>query len=166
MDFLEVGKIINTHGLKGEVKVMTWTDSPEIFENIKSVTLKRSGEALDIVGIKYQKNNIIVKFAQINSIEQAEGYKNAVLLATREALGELPEGVYYIADLIGCTVFEENGEKIGELTDIFSTGSNDVYEIRREGKRLLYVPIIEGVKKLVDLDQKRIVITIPEGLEE
>ncbi len=166
MDFLEVGKIINTHGLKGEVKVVTWTDSPEVFEDIKTVSLKKSGKSLDITGIKYQKNNIIVKFAQINSIEEAEGYKNSVLLASRDALGELPEGVYYIADLIGCTVFEENGDKIGELTDIFSTGSNDVYEIRREGKKILYVPIIEGVKKSVDIEEKRIVIAIPEGLEE
>ena len=168
MDFLEVGKIINTHGLKGEVKAVTWTDSPDDFEKIKHMTVKRRSaeEQLDVEGIKYQKNNIIIKFAQIKSIEQAEMYKNAVLLAKREELGELPEGVYYIADLIGCEVFDKQGEKIGDLTEVFSTGSNDVYEIKRTGRKTLYVPIIDGVKDSVDIENKRIVITIPEGLEE
>lgn len=168
MDFLEVGKIINTHGLRGEVKVTTWTDFPEDFENIGHVFVKRpfGEERLDIKNVKYQKNNIIVKFAQINSIEEAEKYKNAVLVASRDALGELPEGVYYIADLIDCTVFDDRDEKIGVLVDVFSTGSNDVYDIRREGRKNLLVPIIDGVLKSVDTENKKIIIEIPKGLED
>ncbi len=167
MEFLEVGKIINTHGLRGEVKVVTWTDSPEVFEELSYVVAKMHGEEvrLDVSGVKYQKNNIIVKFAQFDSIEKAEQYKNAVLLASRDELGELPEGVYYIADLIGCSVFAD-GEKIGVLADVFSTGSNDVYDIKREGRKNLLVPIIEGVLKSVDIENKEIVIKIPEGLED
>lgn len=168
MDLLEVGKIINTHGLRGEVKIVTWTDYPEVFEEIGFVIVKKRGEEerLTIKGVKYQKNNIIVKFAELDAIEEAEKYKNAVLLADRNALGELPEGVYYIADLIDCTVFEENGNKIGVLTDVFSTGSNDVYDIKREGKKNLLVPIIDGVLKAVDIENKKITIKIPEGLED
>ncbi len=168
MDFLEVGKIINTHGLKGEVKVTAWTDFPEDFENIGHVFVKSSfsEERLDIKNVKYQKNNLIVKFAQINSIEEAEKYKNSVLTASRDALGELPEGVYYIADLLGCTVFDVRDEVIGELSDVFSTGSNDVYDIKRDGKKNLLVPIIEGVLKSVDIENKKIVIEIPAGLED
>ena len=81
MNKLEVGKIINTHGLKGEVKVVTWTDYPEVFEEIGYVWLKkRTGdERLDIRNVKYQKNNIIIKFSQINSIEEAEKFKNQIL---------------------------------------------------------------------------------------
>ncbi len=167
MDFLEVGKIINTHGLRGEVKVVTWTDSPEVFEELSYVVAKMRGEEvrLDISGVKYQKNNIIVKFAQLDSIEKAEQYKNAVLLASREELGELPEGVYYIVDLIGCSVFAD-GEKVGVLADVFSTGSNDVYDIKREGRKNLLVPIIEGVLKSVDIPNREIVIKIPEGIED
>ncbi len=123
-------------------------------------------ERLDIKNVKYQKNNIIVKFAQINSIEEAEKYKNAVLVASRDALGELPEGVYYIADLIDCTVFDDKDEKIGVLVDVFSTGSNDVYDIRREGRKNLLVPIIDGVLKSVDTENKKIIIEIPKGLED
>lgn len=167
MDFLEVGKIINTHGLRGEVKIVTWTDSPEVFEGLEFVIAKMRGQEtrLDIKNVKYQKNNIIVAFSQLTSIEEAEKLKNAVLLVPREELGELPEGVYYIADLIGCQVFDDNG-KIGDLVDVFSTGSNDVYDIKREGRKNLLVPIIDGVLKSVDIDNKKIIIEIPKGLED
>lgn len=167
MDYLEVGKIINTHGLKGEVKVMSWTDFPEDFEKLEYVIAKkRSGEEqLNIKSIKYQKNNLIIKFDGIDSIEQAELYKNTVLIVPKDALGELPEGVYYIADLIGCTVYETNGNEIGILNDVFSTGSNDVYDIKRNGMKNLYVPIIDGVIEDVDTENKKITINIPEGME-
>ena len=167
MSLLEVGKIINTHGLRGEVKIVTWTDSPEVFEELKFVIAKMRGEEtrLDIKNIKYQKNNIIVAFSQLTSIEEAEKLKNAVLLVPREELGELPEGVYYIADLIGCEVLDNNG-KIGDLVDVCSTGSNDVYDIKREGKKNLLVPIIDGVLQSVDIDNKKIIIEIPKGLED
>lgn len=167
MDFLEIGKIINTHGLKGEVKVSAWTDFPEDFGNLSYALTKHAGmeKKLEISGVKYQKNNIIVKFREINSIDEAQGYKNSVLYVPKEALGELPENVYYIADLIDCAVFSAEGEKIGILCDVFSTGSNDVYDIRRENAKNLLVPIIDGVVKSVDTDNKKIVIKIPEGLE-
>lgn len=167
MDFLEVGKIINTHGLRGEVKIVTWTDSPDVFEELKFVIAKMRGQEtrLDIKNIKYQKNNIIASFSQLTSIEEAEKLKNAVLIVPREELGELPEGVYYIADLIGCEVFDKNG-KIGDLVDVFGTGSNDVYDIKREGKKNLLVPIIDGVLQSVDIENKKIIIEIPKGLED
>ena len=79
---------------------------------------------------------------------------------------KLPENVYYIADLLDCEVFALSGEKIGILQDVFSTGSNDVYDIKRENAKNLLVPIIEGVVKSVDTENKKIVIKIPEGLED
>lgn len=167
MDFLEVGKIINTHGLRGEVKIVTWTDSPDVFEGLEFVVAKTRTEEirLDIKNVKYQKNNIIAAFEQLTSIEEVEKLKNAVLSVPREELGELPEGVYYIADLIDCEVFDEGG-KIGDLRDVFSTGSNDVYDIKRDGKKNLLVPIIDGVLKSVDVENKKITIEIPKGLED
>ena len=167
MNYLEAGKIVNTHGLRGEVKIVPWTDSPETFEDIEYVYIKnKTGEIrLDISGLKYQKNNIIVKLKQIDSIEEAEKFKNKTVYVEREMLGELPEGVYYIADLIGCEVSDESGV-IGKLYDVFSTGSNDVYDIKREGKRNLLVPIIDGVLQNVDIENKKILIKVPEGLEE
>ena len=158
---------MNTHGLRGEVKIVPWTDSPETFEDIEYVYIKnKTGEIrLDISGLKYQKNNIIVKFKQIDSIEEAEKFKNKTVYVEREMLGELPEGVYYIADLIGLTAVTPEGEEVGTLVDVFNTGSNDIYDIIREGKKNLLLPHFDDVIT-VELENERIVIRIPEGLDD
>ncbi len=164
MDLLEVGKIVNTHGLRGEVKIVTWTDTPDVFENLDYVY---SGEQkLTIQNVKYQKNNIIVKFKEIPSIDDAEKYKNKVLTAERDMLGELPEGTYYIADLIGLDVYDDEGNKVGVLADVFNTGSNDIYEVKREGRKALLLPVIDDVVLNIDLDLKKITVHIMEGLDE
>ena len=143
MDRLEVGKIVNTHGLKGEVKIVTWTDYPEVFEDLEYVFAKKRNEEikLNLKQIKYQKNNIIAKFSEINSIEEAETFKNCVLTCDRDMLGELPEGVYYIADLIGCEVFDENGESLGKISDVFNTGANDIYAVSAPQRKDLLIPV-------------------------
>ena len=163
---LEVGKIINTHGLKGEVKIATWTDSPDVFEDLEYVIIKsKKGDiTLNIKGVKYQKNNIIVKFRELERIEDAEPLKNSVLCVPREMLGELPEGVYYIADLIGLEVFDDEGHKIGVIADVFSTGANDIYDIKREGQKNLLLPVIDDVVLDVDIEGGKVTVHIMEGL--
>ncbi len=167
MEFLEVGKIINTHGLRGDVKVTAWTDLPEDFEDIKRVYIKKHGEneMLTVSKIKYQKNNLIVKFKEINDINEAEKYKGQVLFADRDDLWELEDGVYYIADLIGLDVYDENG-KIGVIADVFNTGANDIYDVKREGKKNLLLPVIDDVVKEIDLENKKVTVHIMEGLDE
>ena len=167
-NYLEAGKITNTHGLRGEVKVVTWTDYPEVFEDIDYLFIKtKDGEMrLDLKNIKYQRNNIIVKFKQLNSIEEAEKLKNQILYVERDMLGELPEDVHYIADLIGLEVFEENGEKVGVIADVFNTGANDIYDVKREGKKNLLLPVIDDVVKDIDIEKGRIVVNIMEGLDD
>ena len=168
MDLLEVGKIVNTHGLRGEVKVVPWTDYPEVFEDIETVYIKKKSdyERLDIAGIKYQKNNLIIRFAQLKDINEAEKYKNRVLYAERTSLGELPEGVYYIADLIGLDVVKEDGEKVGIISDVFNTGSNDIYEVKREGQKNLLLPVIDDVVLNIDVENKKVTVRMMEGLED
>lgn len=168
MDRLEVGKIVNTHGLKGEVKIVTWTDSPDVFEDIEYVYAKRKGGEvkLTLKGIKYQKNNIIARFSEIDNIDEAEKYKNCILTADREMLGELPEGVYYIADLIGCAVFEEDGNALGKLTDVFNTGANDIYAVSAPEKKDLLIPVTKETVLSVDIENKKIIVRLPEGLDE
>jgi 16S rRNA processing protein RimM len=166
MDLLQVGKIINTHGLRGDVKIASWTDTPELFERLKYVYLE-NGDRLTVKSVRYQKNNIIVKFEEISDINEAEVYKNKVLCAERAALGELPEGVYYIADLLGCTVInDDTNEEIGILKWVLQTGSNDVYDVvRADGKRLL-LPVINDVVKHVDIKNKLIRAHLIDGLED
>lgn len=168
MELLEVGKIVNTHGLRGEVKIVPWTDSPDVFEDLQYVIVKsRTGDTtLNIKGIKYQKNNIIVKFKELDRIEDAEPLKNSVVYAPREMLGELPEGVYYIADLIGLNVVNEQGEKLGVIADVFSTGANDVYDIKREGKKNLLLPVIDDVVLDVNIPEKKVTVHVMEGLDD
>lgn len=168
MDLLEVGKIVNTHGLRGEVKVVPWTDYPEVFEDIETVYIKKKSdfERLDIAGTKYQKNNLIIRFAQLKDINEAEKYKNRVLYAERASLGELPEGVYYIADLIGLDVVKEDREKVGVISDVFNTGSNDIYEVKREGQKNLLLPVIDDVVLNIDIENKKVTVRMMEGLED
>lgn len=167
MNYLEAGKIVNTHGLRGEVKLVPWTDSPQTFEEIDYVFIKKkTGDVrLDIERLKYQKNNLIVKFDQISSIEEAEKLKNQTVYIDRDALGELPEGVYYIADIIGLAAVDESGNAVGTVVDIFNTGANDIYDIKREGKKNLLLPVIDDVIT-VDLENERVVVKIPEGLDD
>ncbi|MDD6485286.1 MAG: ribosome maturation factor RimM [Clostridiales bacterium] len=168
MEFLEAGKIINTHGLRGEVKLVTWTDFPEDFEALEHlyVNRKTGQETLTIENIKYQKNNIIVKFKEISDINEAQKYKNLIVLADRSELGELPEGVHYIVDLIGLDIVDENGEKIGVLQDVLNTGANDIYEIKREGAKNMLLPVIDDVVLDIDIENGKITVKIPEGLDE
>lgn len=168
MDRLEVGKIVNTHGLKGEVKIVTWTDYPEVFEDLEYVFAKKKTEEikLNLKNVKYQKNNIIAKFSEINSIEEAETFKNCVLTAERDMLGELPEGVYYIADLIGCEVFSDEGENLGKISDVFNTGANDIYAVSLPQRKDMLIPVTDDTVKSVDIENKKVIVHLIEGLED
>lgn len=169
MDLLEVGKIVNTHGLRGEVKVVPWTDYPEQFEDIDTVYIKEKNDeytSFTIKTVKYQKNNLILSLKEITDINEAEKYKNSVLYARRSSLGELPEGVYYIADLIGLTVITDDGREIGKISDVINNGASDIYVVGREGKKDLLLPVIDDVVLNVDLENKQVKVHLIEGLED
>lgn len=163
MNLLEVGEIVNTHGLRGEVKIVPWTDTPNVFEDIKHIYLN-NGNILTVKGVKYQKNNIIVKFAEISDIDEAMKYKGQVLSADRSELGELPEGVYYVADLIGMRVITDAGEGLGTVSDVIQTGANDIYEVKRKGEKPLLIPVIDDVVLDVDTESSVITVHLMEGL--
>ena len=163
-NMLEVGKIINTHGLRGDVKVVAWTDVPEDFEHIKKVYTKDA--VLTVVSVKYQKNNLILKFKEISSIEEAEQYKNCILKTDKSELPPLPEGVYYVADLIGCHVFDQEGAELGEVLDVFTAGAGNVYEVRTEIGKKLYLPANDTTIVSTDISAKKIVMNVPEGMED
>ena len=167
-NLLEIGKIVNTHGLRGEVKVVPWTDSPDDFLNLDCVYIKNKTEyeKLTISGVKFQKNNVIVKFKEYNDINEILKYKNTILYAHRDDFGELPEGVYNIVDLIGLDVYTEVDEYIGKISDVFNAGASDIYEVKREGKKNLLLPVIDEVVKNVDIKGGRVTVNIMEGLDD
>ena len=159
MEIIEVGQIVNTHGIRGEVKLNPWTDDLYDLTDLE-VFYDKDANPLKVESSKVHKNTVIIKFSGINTMNDAEKMKGKTLYTEKTPL---PEGRYYIKDLIGLKAYE-NGELLGELTDVFNTGANDIYEIKTpEGKRI-YLPVIEGVIGDVDLDNKKIFVTIPAGL--
>ena len=164
--YLELGQIVNVKGLKGEVKVNSFTDDNTKFERIPKVFLKRK-ETLteyEIEKVGYHKNQVIIKFKNVNTVEEADTLRNSYIVVDREIFGELPEGVYYIADLIGLDVFTESNEYLGKVDDIFSTGSNDVYVVKDELGKQKLLPGIDEVIKQIDLESGKIIVNLIEGL--
>ncbi len=164
--YLELGQIVNIKGLKGEVKVNSFTDDNTKFERIPKVFIKQKDtlKEYEIEKVGYNKNQVIIKFKNINTIEEAEKLRNSYIVIDRETLDPLPEGVYYIADLIGLDVFTETNEYLGKVDDIFSTGSNDVYVVKDELGKQKLLPGIDEVIKVIDIETGKIIVNLIEGL--
>ncbi len=161
-NLLEIGQIVNTHGLRGDVKVMPWCDDPEIFHELAYVLI--DGQEFEIEKSAIHKNMVLLKLEGINHINDAENYRNKILFVPREELGDLPDGTYYICDLLGCNVVTDTGRALGKIRDIIKTGSNDVYVVEDETQNQTLIPVIEDCIKSVDIDAKRVIITPLKGL--
>ena len=160
-NLIEIGKIVNIHGLRGDVKVVPWTDFPEIFEGIKKVYTD-DGKSYKVKGVKYHKNSVLLKLDGVDTPELAEKMRNKVIYADKELFEDLPDNTYLIADLIGMEVCD--GEKsYGKITDVISTGGNDVYCIGT-GKNQILIPAIKDVVLDVDISHKKMLVKIPAGL--
>ena len=164
--YLEIGQIVNVKGLKGEVKVNSYSEDSRRFEKIKTVFLKRKGEMkeYEIESVGYSKIQVILKLKGVDTVEEAEKLRNASILIDRAVLGELPEGKYYIADLIGLEVYTEENEYLGKVDDIYNTGANDIYVIKNDLGMQKLLPGIKEVIKEVKLDQGKIIVNLIEGL--
>ncbi len=164
--YLELGQIVNVKGLKGEVKVNSFTDDNTKFERISKVFIKQKQNLTEyeIEDVGYSKNQVILKFKNINTVEEAEKLRNSYIVVDREIFGELPEGVYYIADLIGLDVYTEENEYLGKVDDIFNTGSNDVYVVKAENGMQKLLPGIDEVIKKIDLESNKIIVNLIKGL--
>ena len=161
-DLLEIGKIVNTHGIRGEVKIQPWCDEPELFDELEYLFIE--GEKYNIVRNRFHKTCQIVQLENVNSIDDAERFKNQIVYINRDAL-ELPEGRYYIADIEGLTVKEQNGRILGVVDEIIKTGSNDVYSLKDTfNKKPVLIPVIEGVVLETNIDGGDIVVKLPKGL--
>lgn len=164
MSKIEIGKIVNTHGLRGTLKVQPWVDFPELFEKIQSVFTSQNKYI--VKKVSYQKNLILLDLQEIASIAHAEKLKDLILYAEREDLGELPENSYYITDLIGCSVILPDGCAIGIVSDVITSSGTDLYEIKRKNDKPLYLPAAKEFIKSIDVENKTIYAVLPEGLLE
>lgn len=167
-DYFQVGAITSTHGVRGEVKVFPMTDEVSRFKKLKDVIVQRKNgaeETLTVESARFFKNMVILKFKGIDSINDVESYKGSALLVSRENAVALKENEYFIADLIGLAVYE-NEEKLGELMDVLSTGANDVYEVTEESGETLLIPAIRDCIKSVDIAAGRMEVTLLPGLRD
>lgn len=166
VDYFEIGQITNTHGLKGEVKVRPFTSSKKNFENLTNVLIDFDGNLKEytIDSVRYQQEIILLKFKEVNDIETAEKLKTHYIKIPRDIAKKTSEDEYFIADLIGCEVYQN--ELIGIIDDVFTAGGSDVYVVKRKGKKDLLLPAIESVIKNVDIANGRIDVEIPRGLDE
>lgn len=165
-DLLQVGVITTTHGVRGEVKVFPTTDDASRFQELKSVMLDTGKEmrTLEIAGVKFFKNLVILKFKGIDDINEVEQYRKKGLYVTRENAVALEENEYFIADLIGLQVQTSDGEALGEIADVLQTGANDVYVVRRQDKSDLLVPAIRDCIKSVDIPEGMMTVHLLPGL--
>lgn len=164
--YLELGQIVNVKGLKGEVKVNPFTENIDRFEELKTVLIKFKNEnkEFEIEKVGYHKNQVILKFKGINTIEESEKLRNSYILINRNDLEPLEEGVYYITDLLGLEVYTEDGTLLGKVDDIYNTGSNDIYVVKDDLGKQKLLPGIPEVLKNVDLEHGKIIVNLIEGL--
>ena len=166
-DFLKVGTITTTHGVRGEVKVFPATDSAERFLELSRVFVDTGREKvpLTIKNVKFFKNLVILKFGEIDNINDVIGFKGMGLFIPREEGAALLEDEYYIADLIDMEVYLEDGTLIGILTDVLETGANDVYVVKRPDGRDVLLPAIHECIVDVDPEEGRMTVHLMKGLD-
>lgn len=163
---LQVGVISSTHGVRGEVKVFPTTDDVTRFRQLKKVYLDTGREMLplEIQNVKFFKQFAILKFKEIDNINDIEKYRGKSLMIDREDAVDLDEDEYFIADMIGMKVYTEDGSEFGTLKDVMETGANDVYIIDSLEHGEVLIPAIRECILDVDMDEERMTIHLMEGL--
>ena len=161
-EILEIGQVVNTHAVKGEIKIQPWCDDPALYNELEYIYI--GGDKYTLLRARLHKNCIIAAVEGIDNINEAELLKNKIVTVEREMLGELPDGRYYIADLIGLDVYCDGEKKLGVIEDVISTGANDVYQVAREGKKPVLLPVIDDVIKEVNIDDGYVKVSLMKGL--
>ena len=164
--YFEIGQIVNTSGLKGVMKVKPFTDDITKFSNLKTiyVSIKKELKEFEIEQARFSKNMVFLKLKGIDTVEQAEDYRNLYLKIKRNKDEKLEKDSYYIVDILGCKIITDEGKELGDIEDVFSTGSNDVYVVKDELGKQVLLPAIKDVIKKVDIKNKVITVHLLEGL--
>ncbi|MBM7586809.1 16S rRNA processing protein RimM [Bacillus pakistanensis] len=167
--WFNVGKIVNTHGVRGEVRVISRTDFPEERYELGNTlylfsSLQEEPLPLVVKSHRRHKNFDLLTFEGFDNISQVEPFKGSLLKVPEEQLSELEEGEFYFHEIIGCHVITIDGQEIGIVKEILSTGANDVWVVKGNGNKEHLIPFIDDVVKEVNIDDKQIIIEPMEGL--
>lgn len=166
MEYLEIGQIVNTNGLKGLLVVNPFTDDIRRFEDLETIYIVYDKELIEkkITDVKYKKNQVLLKLSGIDTIEEAEKFRECYLKIDRKDAIKLPKDTYFIVDLIGLEVYTVDNEFLGKIDDIYQTGSNDVYVIKDKLGKQTLLPAISEVVKKVDIDNKKMIVKLIRGI--
>ncbi|MGI6224688.1 MAG: ribosome maturation factor RimM [Peptococcales bacterium] len=161
---IKVGQILTTHGHKGEVKVLPLTDNQERFKKLEYVYVEMpvGKTKMQIENVRRFKNFVIIKFKEIPDMSAAEMLRGKYIVIDENQLVELPEGHFFIFQIIGLEVYE-NETYLGQITDVIQTGSNDVYIVKNNEKQIL-IPALKSIVQEINLEHKKMLVTLPEGL--
>ena len=162
METIKLGLITAPQGIKGELRVLPYTDEPTRFSEIEAVLL--DGKRLQIEGVRYMKNVAVLKLRGIDDRNAAEAQRNKELFLDRDDMWEQPDDTYFIDDLIGCSVVKEDGASVGTLKQIHSRPAQDLYEIEKADGSTFLLPAVKEFIKGVDLERRTITVKIIEGL--
>lgn len=162
--FLDSGKIVGTHGIKGEVRIDPWCDSPEFLCAFKKLWLDENGTEFIEVKSRPHKNITLTKIKGVDTIEAAEKYRGKVVYINRDDIN-LAEGVHFVQDLIGLEVKDaDNGKVYGKISDVLRTGANDVYEIKDSDGKTYLAPVIDDVVKEINVKDGYVLIVPMKGI--
>lgn len=167
VEYLTVGIISNTHGVRGELKVIPTTSDISRFDYLKIVWVEKDGRLTEyfVDNVRYHKNFVLIKLHGIDTMDEANEFKNCYLKVDRKNARPLDENEFFIVDLLDCDVYEEN-VFLGKVTDVLQTGSNDVYVVNGDKYGEILIPALEDVVTEVDIKNKKIRVVLPEGLIE
>ena len=162
METIEFGKIVNTHGLKGEVKVYSYTDNEKKILKLKKVYIR--GKEYKVESMRIQKQMFLMKLQGIDDIDQTKFLMNEMCFREVEKNESNDDEGYFIKDLVGIEVIDESGNTIGTLKEVFRTGANDVYEVVDKNNKSIYLPAIKKVIKSIDISSRKMTVELMEGL--
>jgi len=164
---MTVGRILSPWGVRGQIKVEALTDDVKRFEKLEKVFIDTENATVcnDVESVVYLKKDFVaLKLKNIDTPEQAEKFRGVYLKILRKDAVRLPEGRFFICDIIGLCVFTESGEFLGEIADVLQTGANDVYVVETEKGRQILVPAIKQVVKKIDLENNKMIVQLMEGM--
>ncbi|CCZ18493.1 MAG: ribosome maturation factor RimM [Clostridium sp.] len=164
--YLEIGQIVNTFGIKGQVKIVPFTDDITRFDELKEIYVEKKNELklFQIEQVNYKKNMVILKLKGIETVEEAEKLRNCYLKIDRKDAKKLPKDTYFIVDLLGLDVYTDEGKLLGKVDDIYNAGSSDIYVVKDELGKQILLPAIKDVLKEVDLENQKIIVHLIKGL--
>lgn len=163
-EVITIGKIVAPHGVRGDVRIIPLTDFPDRFYTVEAVLVDDVGE-LAVESARQHKKFILLKFAGFDSLNDSERLRGKLIKIKRADAVKLPKGQYYIFDIIGLAVVDEDGVPLGIITDVLQPGSNDVYVVQQPDKTELLIPAIKEVVKKIDIEGQQMVVKLQEEMD-